>query len=1030
MFGFLKRIFGTAQDRTIRRYSKIVEDINRWDEKFKSLSDDEIRRKTNEFKERLKAGEHIDNLLPEAYAVVKNVCRRLAGTEVHVSGYNQKWDMTPYDVQLIGAIAMHYGSIAEMQTGEGKTLTAVLPLYLNALTGKPVHLVTVNDYLAQRDCQWVGSILRWLGLSTGALTGNTPTDLRQPIYAADVVYGTASEFGFDYLRDNSMANSRHEQVQRGFYFAIIDEVDSILIDEARTPLIISGPVPVSRQMYDEMKAGAAALVRLQRDLCNRFATEARKILEKPEGEEEIVTQQPKRDKKQEELEDEAIKKLWLVGKGTPHNKILRRLKEDPDIRAKLDKMDLYYYADQNKEERAQTLAELYIVVDEKANEYELTDKGISAWAHNAGEEHSDDFVMMDISHEYALIDQDNSLNAEAKVQRKLAVQEEDMKRKERAHNLRQLLRAHLLMERDVDYIVQDDKIVIIDENTGRPQPGRRFSDGLHQAIEAKESVSIQKETQTYATITLQNFFRMYEKLSGMTGTALTEANEFKQIYKLDVLAIPTHKKSQRKDANDEIYMTEREKYNAILKQIRDVHSMGRPILIGTESVEVSEKLSRILKQNKLEHTVLNAKQNDKEAEIVANAGQRSAITISTNMAGRGTDIKLGSGIAELGGLEVIGTTRHQSRRVDRQLKGRCGRQGDPGTSKFYISFEDSLLRMFTSPRLTAMLQRVRPPEGEPISAQILNRSIETAQKRVEQRNYTVRKHTLEYDDVMNKQRQEIYAFRNEILHTENIEDLAIEVIESVCSQASEQFFQNRNTEGGWDPEGYRQWLMHHFPVTFEEGFFDKDLMESTDLEKLAVDKIVKAFKEKLERENNKIPLDSRIRETSAPTSEAIRNMMIRKIDHLWQEHLLRMDHLRADVNLRSVGQRDPLTEFKHEGFSLFHDFSQTLRNEIAQDIFRFEIVYQQRPTIQELLSQINLETTRSFMPELEGKPLPAQPASERRESAEEFATETKTAQVKQAPIVTTVPRTGRNDPCPCGSGKKYKKCCGTQQDEE
>lgn len=1026
MFGFLKRIFGTAQDRILRRYSKIVEEINRWDEKFKPLTDEQLRAKTKEFKERLQKGESLDNLLPEAYATVKNVCRRLSGTEVHVSGYDQKWDMIPYDVQLIGGIAMHYGNIAEMQTGEGKTLTAVLPLYLNALTGKPVHLVTVNDYLAQRDCQWVGSILRWLGLTTGALTSNTPTDLRQPIYAADVVYGTASEFGFDYLRDNSMANSRYEQVQRGFYFAIIDEVDSILIDEARTPLIISGPVPVSRQMYDEMKTGAANLVRLQRDLCNRLASDAKKVLEKPEGEEIIATTQPKRDKRQEELEHEALKKLWLVGKGTPHNKILRRLKEDPDVRANLDKMDLYYYADANKEERAQTLAELFIVVDEKANEYELTDKGIAAWAQSCGEEHADDFVMMDIAHEYALIDHERSLNSEEKVQRKLAVQEDDIKRKERAHNLRQLLRAHLLMERDVDYIVQEGKIIIIDENTGRPQPGRRFSDGLHQAIEAKEGVAIQRETQTYATITLQNFFRMYGKLSGMTGTALTEANEFKQIYKIDVLAIPPNRKSQRKDFNDEIYMTEREKYNAILKQIRDVHTMGRPILIGTESVEISEKLSRILKQNKLEHTVLNAKQNEKEAEIVANAGQRNAITISTNMAGRGTDIKLGSGIAELGGLEVIGTTRHQSRRIDRQLKGRCGRQGDPGTSKFYISFEDTLLRMFSSPRLTSMLQRVRPPEGEPISASILNRSIETAQKRVEQRNYTIRKHTLEYDDVMNRQRQEIYAFRNEILHTENVEALAVEVIESVCAQASEQYFQNRSVEGGWDPEGYRQWLMQHFPITFEEGFFDKDHMESTDLEQLAIDKIVTAFKEKLERENNKIPLDQRIRETTPPTSEAIRNMMIRKIDQMWQEHLLRMDHLRADVSLRSVGQRDPLTEFKHEGFALFHEFSQNLRTEIAHDMFRFEIVFQQRPTIQELLSQINLETTRSFVPELEVKPTPApQPASERREAAENYATET----TKQSPIVSTVPRTGRNDPCPCGSGKKYKKCCAPKDEE-
>lgn len=972
MFDWLKKIFGTAQDRAVRKYFKIVDEVNRWENQYQSLSDEDLRNKTQEFRDRLKKGEKLDNLLPEAYATVKNVCRRLIGTDVHVSGYDQKWDMIPYDVQIVGGIAMHYGCIAEMQTGEGKTVTAVLPLYLNALTGKPVHLVTVNDYLAQRDCQWVGSILRWLGMTTGSLTNDTPQDERKNVYECDVVYGTASEFGFDYLRDNSMASMKEEQVQRGYYFAIIDEVDSILIDEARTPLIISGPVPVSRQMYDELKGKVGDLVRLQRDLCNRLGSEARKVLEKPET---LTSVETKKDKKQEEAEQEALCKLWLVNKGLPNNKVLKRLKEDPDTRAALDNLDLYFYSDANKEERTNRLSELFIIIEEKSNEFELTDKGIAAWQHIAGQEGAgNDFVMMDIAHEYLLIDADLSLNDETKLQRKLAVQEEDAKRKERAHNLRQLLRAHLLMEKDVDYIVQDSKIIIIDENTGRPQPGRRFSDGLHQAIEAKEGVPVQKETQTYATITLQNFFRMYEKLSGMTGTASTEANEFKQIYKLDVLAIPTHRPAQRKDRNDEIYMTEREKYNAILKEVSEIHAKGRPILIGTESVEISEKLSRIFKQNKLEHTVLNAKHNAKEAEIVAHAGKRAAITISTNMAGRGTDIKLESGVAELGGLHVIGTTRHQSRRIDRQLRGRCARQGDPGTSQFYISFEDSLLRMFSSPRITGLLQRMRPPEGEPISAGILNRSIETAQKRVEQRNYTMRKHTLEYDDVMNRQRQAIYAFRNDILHTDNVEALAIELLETVCSNSAEKFFQSQGTEGGWDPEGYRQWLMRNFPITFEEGYFDKDLLDIAELEKMASDRIVQAFKEKLVRENNKIDPEYLKRVEIPPTYEAMRHLMVRKIDHLWQEHLLRMDHLRADVNLRSVGQRDPLTEFKHEAFSVFEEFSDTLRTEIAHDLFRFEILVAPppTPTIQQLLSTLQLETNRSFLAELESK-LPEPP---------------------------------------------------------
>ena len=571
MLSVLRWIFGTAQDRRVRKFRKLVEQINQWEQKFLSLSEEELKGKTQEFRDRYKNGSTLDELLPEAYAVVKVVCRRLCGTDVHVSGYDQKWDMVPYDVQLIGAIAMHSGTISEMMTGEGKTLTAVLPLYLNALTGKPVHLVTVNDYLAERDCQWVGTVLRWLGLTTGALTNATPTELRKQVYNYDVVYGTASEFGFDYLRDNSMAMNKDEQVQRGYYFAIIDEVDSILIDEARTPLIISGPSPVSRQMYDQLEGGVAALVKVQRDLCNALATDARKILDEVKK----ARDENRFDKKMAEREREGLHKLWLVNKGTPRNKLLKRLKEDPDVRAGIDEWDLYYYSDQNKPEKHEAISQLYITVDEKASEFELTDKGIAAWEESSrGEVSSSDFVMLDLGHEYHQIDQNPDLDDEAKMRERLAMQEEDTKRKERAHNLRQLLRAHLLMERDVDYMVQEGKVIIVDENTGRPQPRRRFSDGLHQAIEAKEGVPIQRETQTYATITLQNYFRMYEKLSGMTGTAATEAGEFKEIYKLEVLEIPTHRTCVRADFHDEIYMTEREKYNAILKDVREINGTG------------------------------------------------------------------------------------------------------------------------------------------------------------------------------------------------------------------------------------------------------------------------------------------------------------------------------------------------------------------------------------------------------------------------------------------------------------------------
>lgn len=1021
MFGFFKKLFGTAQDRAIRKFRKIVDQINEWDKKYQELSDHELKQKTQEFKERLKKGETVDAILPEAYATVKNACRRLTGTQIHVSGYDQKWDMVPYDVQLVGAIALNSGSIAEMMTGEGKTLTAVLPLYLNALTGKPVHLVTVNDYLAKRDCEWVGEVLRWLGLTTGVLVHETPQETRKQLYQSDVVYGTASEFGFDYLRDNSIANSKHQQVQRGYYFAIIDEVDSILIDEARTPLIISGPTPVSRQLYDTLKEGVGHLVRKQRDLCNRYATEARRVLEKGfliEG--ETVA---KKSKEQIEEEKAAFRKLWLVSRGTPRNKILTHLKEHPDIRAGIDEWDLFYYGEQNKEEKTNALAELYVIIDEKSSEYELTDKGIQAWDEGTeGVGSADDFVMLDLGHEFGEIDSNTSLDPEAKIQKRLAIQEEDQKRKERAHNLRQLLRAHLLMEKDVDYIIHENKIVIIDENTGRPQPGRRFSDGLHQAIEAKEGVEIQRETQTYATITLQNFFRMYGKLAGMTGTATTEAGEFKQVYGLEVLEIPTHKVCKRTDHDDEIYMSEREKYNAILKDVRAAHEAGRPLLIGTESVEISEKLSRILKQHKLEHTVLNAKQNDKEAEIIAHAGRKGAITIATNMAGRGTDIKLEPGVAEHGGLYVMGTTRHQSRRIDRQLRGRCARQGDPGSSKFYVSFEDTLLRLFAAPRLTAILQRFRPPEGEPISAPILNRSIETAQKRIEQRNAAIRKHTLEYDDVMNKQRQEIYAFRNEALHTEAVTGLVEDLLYEVCAHAGDMYFQDRSSEGGWDPRGYRQWLIEHFPVSFSENEFDDDLLEREEIENRAAEKVIDAFRNKLERENSKIAAIAKgeIDPARQPTHEAIRNMMIRRIDQLWQEHLLRMDHLRSDVSLRSVGQRDPLMEFKQDAFKMFNEFSHRLKSDIAHDLFRFEMVVRAPPQMEEMLAKLQMETNRSLVNDLDEQPQVATSAS----SVQTNSNEIDEPAVKTQPIQSG-PKFGRNDDCPCGSGKKYKKCCAT-----
>ena len=926
MLGFLKKIFGTQQDRLLKKFRKVVMEINREEQKLQSLSESELKGKTAELKARFQKGESLDDLLVEGYAVVKNACRRMCGVPVHVSGYDQLWDMVPYDVQLVSGIAMHKGTISEMHTGEGKTLTAVLPLYLNAISGKPVHLVTVNDYLAKRDAEWVGSILRYLGLTTGVLTTDVATHQRKEIYLSDVVYGTASEFGFDYLRDNSMSMSKEEQVQRGYYFAMIDEVDSILIDEARTPLIISGPVPESRQMYDELKTGVAELVKMQRDFCNKLVTEAKKTLEqKPD-------------------DDEALEKLWIVSKGTPQNKTLKKLKEEAEIRSGLDKKDLYFHNDQNKKEKLHALAALYFTIDERGSEFEITDKGIESWASSEAVSGSpEDFIMLDLGHLYHEVEQDPSLSVEQKIEAKVSLQREDSKRKERSHNMRQLLRAHLLMEKDVDYIIHDGKIVIIDENTGRPQPGRRFSDGLHQAIEAKEGVAIQKETQTYATITLQNYFRMYEKISGMTGTAVTEAHEFKEIYKLDVLEIPTNKPSRRVDLNDEIYMTEREKYNAILKDVKQVNGEGRPILIGTESVENSEKLSRILKQNKIDHTVLNAKQNDREAEIIAHAGRRAAVTIATNMAGRGTDIKLEKGIADLGGLYVLGTSRHRSRRIDRQLRGRSARQGDPGFAKFYLSFEDELLRLFANSSMTSVIQRFRPPEGEPISAKILNRSIETAQKRIEQRNYMMRKHTLEYDDVMNRQRREIYGFRNDLLHMDDLRPLMDEILQHVIDHAASE-------------PNFRETLITIFPLSFDEDSPE----EAYDQVKAALDKKLDNEKERVGQFSKQNPLLS----ISISLDEIVRDMLIRMLDKLWIEHLLGMDHLRTDVTLRSLGQRDPLMEFKQEAFQLFGQFSTNLYQQMARALFRFQIVpaaSAPAPAVQAPPQRLEFETDRSLV---------------------------------------------------------------------
>jgi len=945
----LKKIFGTSGDRTISRYKKIVKEINKKELELQKLSDREIQEQTALLRKRLEKGETVDDLLVDAYAVVKNGCRRLLGRPFDLLGHSQVWNMVPYDVQIIGAIAMHKGTIAEMQTGEGKTLTCSMPLYLHALTKKPVHLVTVNDYLVERDCLWMGVLFSFLGIVAKPLLNKTPSEERKKVYEADIVYSTASEFGFDYLRDNSMIVSKEQKVQRGHYFTIVDEIDSILIDEARTPLIISGPSELSIQMYDDLKETVAEMVRLQRDYCNSLAAEARRDLESLNITQSRDLQQLKLSKEEKEKKKKALETLWLVSKGTPTNKILKRFNENPDIRKELEEIDTFYFSDLNKDLRNEKLIDLYMIIDEKNQDYELTDRGIKHWKGDPSA-----FMMLDLGFEHSLIDKED-LSEKQALAKKIALREEDSRRKEMSHNIRQLFRAHLLMEKDVDYIVADRKIVIIDENTGRPQPGRRFSDGLHQAIEAKEHLSVQKETQTFATITLQNYFRQYKKIAGMSGTAITESKEFKDIYGLLVLAIPTHKKCIRKDIHDEVFMTEREKYAAIIKEVHLIHSKGQPILIGTESVEISEKLSRILRNESLPHTVLNAKNHAKEAEIIANAGKKWAITVATNMAGRGTDIKLEEGVNDLGGLYVIGTTRHNSRRIDRQLRGRCARQGDRGVSKFYVSFEDPLMRMFSSPRVATMLLKFRPPEGEAISAPILNKSIETAQKRVEIKNFQIRKHTLEYDDVMNKHRSEVYSYRDSILMEENILPIAAKVLteytETVCRKFHEEYLANKTLK----VEDLNELLLRDVPISLDNEI---SLPLSTEGFSVINNKVLSAFRAKLRFEAGPIAVLQRLGnkplDPLSVLTDIIRSILLRSIDSKWQRHLLAIDHLRTEVSMQSIAQKDPLQEFKHEAFHLFHDFAVDVKKDITHKLFGFSIRVPDEEQVKLRLSQFEL----------------------------------------------------------------------------
>jgi preprotein translocase subunit SecA len=988
----LRKVIGSKNQREIRRIRPLVEKINRLEEQFRSLSDDQLREKTAQWKDELSKiddpdalARRLNEILPEAFAAVKNAARRLLGGSLVVCDQPIIWNMVHFDVQLIGGIVLHEGKIAEMATGEGKTLVATCPIYLNALTGRGVHLVTVNDYLARRDAEWMGEIYKFLGLAVGCIQHDQSPSLRKEQYDCDITYGTNSEFGFDYLRDNGMATTKEQQVQRGHYYAIVDEVDSILIDEARTPLIISGPATVSSHQYDKFKPLVEQLVRKQTMLCNRLVSEAKELVEKGNLE-------------------EGGRLLFKVKLGQPRNKALLRMMEDPENRKALDKSELSFYQDSRKDELVGLKEELYFSIDEKHQDADLSEMGRSF----LNPDDLNAFVLPDLITEFTEIDLDPSLNQAQKDETKRKRQQHCDSQAERIHNISQLLRAYCLFEKDVAYVVEENKVIIVDEHTGRKMPGRRWSDGLHQAVEAKEGVQIDRETQTLATITIQNYFRLYHKLAGMTGTAETEANEFHDIYKLDVLVIPTNRPVIRKDYNDRIYKTRREKYNAVVSEISSCYAQGQPVLVGTASVEASELLSRMLKREKIPHNVLNAKYHRQEAEIVSRAGQRGTVTISTNMAGRGTDIKLGDGIPDLGGLHVLGTERHESRRVDRQLRGRCARQGDPGSSRFYVSFEDDLMRNFgASERMTSMMERFGLKEGEELEHPWLNKSVETAQKRVEQRNYLIRKRTLDFDDVMNKQREVIYALRNETLETAEPRKLIFEIVDEIVPVRVQEFLQVEGDEPDYD--GLLQWVNTTFPLGLTRVSAKFDSRSPEENSQFLIDRIKQAYQQKVSHEE----------------SEAVagleRYVILNAIDRLWQEHLYAMDGLREGIYLRSYGQKDPLVEYKAEAYDMFSELMANIKNEVLSNLFRSTTNLM---AFEQFLSSLPFNVGQR----LEGDQRPAGGPLPRREEMGFSQDQTQTDGEELELVIPSArresPKVGRNDPCPCGSGKKYKNCCG------
>ena len=993
----LSKIFGSKSDKDIKAIAPRVKEINTIYSTLSSLSDSELINQYQDLKKELKnliiskkeelisSNEDIDLIdetlnkletdflnqnLPKVFAIVKDASRRLCGQEVTVMDQKIDWNMVHYDEQLIGGIVLHEGKVAEMKTGEGKTLVSTLPVVLNALTGRGVHVITVNDYLAERDSQWMGCIYKFLGLTVGCNLAQLNNIDRSAVYNCDITYGTNSTFGFDYLRDNMTFRSE-DQVQRQHVFAIIDEVDSVLIDESRTPLIISGQVDApSNQQYDVWRNKIENLIKKQNNLVNKLIDEAESLLDS--------------DKK------EAGLKLLVASKGAPRNKKLIKIMQQEGIKQLCFQIESEYIRDKRT---AEIDDQLFFTIDERSNITDLCDKGRAELA----PENPEDFVIPDLGEIFHDVDNEK-IDSKEKMIKKEKAQILHSERSDQIHTINQLLKAFSLFFKDEEYIVKDGKVQIVDEHTGRIMHGRRYSDGLHQALEAKERVVIEKETQTVATITIQNYFRMYEKLAGMTGTAMTEAPELMEIYKLDVVEIPTHRSVVRKDHDDLIYKTKREKYNACIDKIRDLSEKGQPVLVGTTSVEESETLSRLLRKSKIQHNVLNAKQHGSEAEIVARAGHRGAVTISTNMAGRGTDIKLGEGVDELGGLFILGTGRHESRRIDLQLRGRAGRQGDPGESVFYLSLEDNLMRLFGSERIAKVMDRLGLKEGEVITHSMVSKSIERAQKKIESRNFSMRKNLIEYDDVMNSQRSVVYDRRNQALGgsdiNEEIDNILINYVEIVMD---ENMPSSKKHE--WNIENMKEDLINTLSIDISN--FIKDVSDKEGFKKTILD------------ESNKI-LDFKEELSENGIFEQFKKFVVfRTIDQNWKEHLHSMDQLKEGINLRAYGQKNPLVEYKREGYEMFNNMILETDKETLKRIFRSNIVRDEKQQYSSSTRNINLSHDKGPT-DLVSIPNPAN-AQLNHGSVK-----------KRAPIIKTEKKYGRNDKVKISNGTqtkelKYKK---------